>query len=230
VIVALVVSGGAFALLVVCRLLLFQPFSMPSVSMQPTLERGDYFVVAKPPLAGSPGRGDIIVFKLPSSGHIDYIKRLVGLPGDRIQLKAGQLYINDRPTAETPLGTGTGDLPAGPGPVKLQQETMADGRSYEIELSPGLEPAGDTGVYAVPPHCYFVLGDNRDNSLDSRFDPGLSPGDPKLGGCGWNAALDDKVGEEAGVGFVPEADLVGRAQFVVFSLSGRPGRTFKVLH
>ena len=230
IIVALVLSGAAFALLVVCRLLLFQPFSMPSASMQPTLEIGDYFVVEKPPLIGSPRRGDIVVFRLPASGKVDFVKRLIGLPGDRVQLKSGQLYINDKAVAETSLGTGTGDLPAGPGPVKLQQEVLPDGRSYEIELSTGLEAFGDTGVYVVPPHCYFMLGDNRDDSLDSRFDPGLSPGDPKLGGCGWNVALDDKVGVEPGVGFVPEADLVGRAQFVVFSLSGRPGRTFKVLH
>jgi signal peptidase I len=179
--------------------------------MQPNLQHGDYFFIMRQFYAGAPRRGDLLVFKLPSSGHIDYVKRLIGMPGDRVQLRGGQLYINDKPVAERPLGMGQGDLPgpSGPQPVKLFEETTPEGRSYKIQLSPSYESAGDTGEYVLPPHCYFTLGDNRDNSLDSRFDPGLAPDDPKLGGCGWDATLDEKVGDQAGVGFVPEKDLIG---------------------
>jgi signal peptidase I len=269
-----IIKTVVYALLIalVLRVILFQPYTIPSASDEPNLYRGDYIIVTKwsygwsrnsipfsPPLFkgrlffNPPQRGDIVVFKLPSSGHIDFIKRLIGLPGDRIQLKGGQLYINDKPVAEKPLGTSVGDLPGGPQPVKLQQETTPEGRSYKIQVSPGFESAGDTGVYVVPPHCYFMMGDNRDNSLDSRFDSGLSPDDPKLGGCGWNAALDEKVGDQqGGVGFVPEENLVGRARIILLSwntgvdedhpccasifkpwtwfLNARPSRFFKVLH
>jgi len=268
-----IIKTVVYALLIalVLRVILFQPYTIPSASDEPNLYRGDYIIVTKwsygwsknsipfsPPLFKGrlfftpPQRGDIIVFKLPSSGHVDFIKRLVGLPGDRVQLKSGQLYINDKPLAEKQLGMGTGDLPGGPGPVKLQQETTPEGRNYKIQLSPGLEGAGDTGVYVVPPHCYFMMGDNRDNSLDSRFDSGLSPDDPKLGGCGWDATLDQKLQQEQGVGFVPEENLVGRARLILLSwntgideehpccanifkpwtwfIDARPSRFFKVLH
>ncbi|HXQ15878.1 MAG TPA: signal peptidase I [Caulobacteraceae bacterium] len=268
-----IVKTVVYALLIalVLRVLLFQPYTIPSASDEPNLYRGDYIIVTKwsygwsrhsipfsPPLFSGriffnpPKRGDIIVFKLPSSGHVDFIKRLVGLPGDRIQLKGGQLYINDRAVAEKALGMGMGDLPGGWQPVKMQQETNPEGRNYKIQVSPGFENAGDTGTYVVPQHCYFMMGDNRDNSLDSRFDPGLSPDDPKLGGCGWNSALDDKVGDQAGVGFVPEENLVGQARLILLSWNtgadeqhpggasifkpwtwftdARPDRFFKVLH
>jgi len=268
-----IVKTVVYALLIalVLRVLLFQPYTIPSASDEPNLYRGDYIIVTKwsygwsrhsipfsPPLFSGrllfqpPKRGDIIVFKLPSSGHVDFIKRLIGLPGDHIQLKSGQLYINDKPVAEKPLGMALGDLPSGWQPVKMQQETNPEGRSYKIQVSPGFESAGDTGVYVVPPHCYFMMGDNRDNSLDSRFDPGLSPDDPKLGGCGWNSGLDEKVGDQAGVGFVPEENLVGRAALILLSWNtgvdeqhpggasifkpwtwftdARPNRFLKVLH
>jgi signal peptidase I len=268
-----IVKTVVYALLIalVLRVILFQPYTIPSASDEPNLYRGDYIIVTKwsygwsrhsipfsPPLFSGrllfqpPKRGDIIVFKLPSSGHVDFIKRLVGLPGDRIQLKTGQLYINDKPVAEKPLGLGMGDLPNGWQQVRMQEETNPEGRTYKIQVSPGFENAGDTGVYVVPQHCYFMMGDNRDNSLDSRFDPGLSPDDPKLGGCGWNSGLDEKVGDQAGVGFVPEENLVGRAALILLSWNtgrdeqnpccasifrpwtwftdARPSRFFKVLH
>ena len=273
-----IIKTVVYALLIalVLRVILFQPYTIPSASDEPNLYRGDDIIVTKwsygwsknsipfsPPLfkgrlfensfiSGPPQRGDIVVFKLPSSGHVDFIKRLVGLPGDRIQLKSGQLYINDTPVAEKPLGAGVGDLPGGPGPVKFQRETTPDGRSYKIQVAPGAETAGDTGVYVVPPHCYFMMGDNRDNSLDSRFDSGLSPDDPKLGGCTWDSSLDEKVGDQQGVGFVPEENLVGRARIILLSwntgateetaccasifkpwtwfIDARPSRFFKVLH
>jgi signal peptidase I len=268
-----IVKTVVYALLIalVLRVILFQPYTIPSASDEPNLYRGDYIIVTKwsygwsrhsipfsPPLFSGrlffqpPKRGDIIVFKLPSSGHVDFIKRLVGMPGDRVQLKGGQLYINDKAVAEKPLGPGMGDLPSGWQPVKMQEETNPEGRKYKIQVSPGFENAGDTGVYVVPQHCYFMMGDNRDNSLDSRFDPGLSPDDPKLGGCGWNSGLDEKVGDQAGVGFVPEENLVGRARLILLSwdtgadeqhpggasifkpwtwfTDARPDRFFKVLH
>jgi signal peptidase I len=270
-----IVKTVAYALLIalVLRVILFQPYTIPSASDEPNLYRGDYIIVTKwsygwsknsipfsPPLFSGriffspPQRGDIIVFKLPSDGHTDFIKRLIGLPGDHIQLKGGQLYINGKPVSEQPLGMGLGHLP-GPveaQPVKLLQETNPEGRSYHIQVSPGVEEAGDTAEYVVPQHCYFMMGDNRDNSLDSRFDSGLAPGDPKLGGCGWNSAVDDKVASETGVGFVPEENLVGRAQIILLSWNtgpdadhpccanifkpwtwftdARPDRFFKVLH
>jgi signal peptidase I len=268
-----IIKTVIYALLIalVLRVVLFQPYTIPSASDEPNLYRGDYIIVTKwsygwsknsipfsPPLFSGrlffnpPKRGDIIVFKLPSDGHTDFIKRLIGMPGDHIQLKAGQLYINGKAVQETPLGIGIGDLPGGRGPVRLMRETNPEGRSYRIQLSPGTESAGDTGEYVVPPHCYFMMGDNRDNSLDSRFDPGLPPDDPRLGGCGWNSAVDDKVGDQAGVGFVPEENLVGKAQMILLSWNtgisdqepggaslwkpwtwftdARPDRFFKVLH
>ena len=268
-----IVKTVVYALLIalVLRVILFQPYTIPSASDEPNLYRGDYIIVTKwsygwsrhsipfsPPLFSGrlffqpPKRGDIIVFKLPSSGHVDFIKRLVGMPGDRVQLKGGQLYINDKALPEKPLGMGNGDLPSGWQPVKMQEETNPEGRAYKIQVSPGFENAGDTGVYIVPQHCYFMMGDNRDNSLDSRFDPGLAPDDPKLGGCGWNSGLDEKVGDQAGVGFVPEENLVGRARLILLSwdtgadeqhpggasifkpwtwfTNARPSRFFKVLH
>jgi len=269
-----IIKTVVYALLIalVLRVILFQPYTIPSASDEPNLYRGDYIIVTKwsygwsknsfpfsPPLFkgrilfSPPKRGDIIVFKLPSSGHVDYIKRLIGLPGDRIQVRSGQLYINDKPVAEKPVGTGTGDLPTGAGPVKLLQETNPEGRTYKIQVpASGGESEGDTGVYVVPQHCYFMMGDNRDNSLDSRFDPGLAPDDPKLGGCGWDNSLDQKLGEQQGVGFVPEENLVGRAALILLSWNtgateetaccanifkpwtwftdARPSRFFKVLH
>jgi signal peptidase I len=269
-----IIKTVVYALLIalVLRVILFQPYTIPSASDEPNLYRGDYIIVTKwsygwsknsipfsPPLFKGrifftpPQRGDIIVFKLPSSGHVDFIKRLIGLPGDRIQLKSGQLYINDKPVAEQPLGMGMGDMPNGYQPVRLQQETNPEGRSYKIQLAAGAEEAGDTGVYVVPQHCYFMMGDNRDNSLDSRFDSGLSADDPKLGGCGWDPALDQKLQSAGGgVGFVPEENLVGRARLILLSWNtgatdetpccasifkpwtwftyARPSRFFKVLH
>ncbi len=269
-----IVKTVVYALLIalVLRVILFQPYTIPSASDEPNLYRGDYIIVTKwsygwskssipfsPPLFEGrilftpPKRGDIIVFKLPSSGHVDFIKRLVGLPGDRIQVKHGSLFINDKPVQEKFLGPGMGNLPGGWQRVNLYQETNPEGRNYRIQKSPGFESAGDTGVYVVPQHCYFMMGDNRDNSLDSRFDPGLSPDDPKLGGCGWNSGLDERgSATRAGVGFVPEVNLVGRARLILLSWNtglddehpggasifkpwtwfteARPSRFFKVLH
>jgi signal peptidase I len=203
------VLGVAGALAVFVWAAGFKPYGMTAASMQPNAQSGDYLVVMRRAFSGPPRRGDIVAFYLPSSGKVVFVKRLIGMPGDQVQLRGGQLFLNGRMVTEMPIGPAEGDLPGGRGPVRLVRETTPEGRSYRIQLSPGFEFAGDTGVYAVPAHCYFVLGDNRDNSLDSRFDPGVDPNDSKLGGCGWDATLDQKVGDQAGVGFVPEANLLG---------------------
>ncbi len=228
---------SALLIALVIKTLAFQPYTIPSASEEPNLYEGDYIVVSKwaygyshhsilfsPPVfkgrvfLNPPKRGDVIVFKLPSSGHIDYIKRLVGLPGDRLQVRAGRLFINDKAlavAAKQPVQLTDHDYPEQGAWVR---ETNPEGRTYLTQMhGAGLEPADNTGVYVVPPHCYFMMGDNRQNSLDSRFDPGLSPEDPKLGGCGWDSRLDSFLPQEAGVGFVPEENLVGRAEIVLLS-------------
>ncbi len=256
-----IVKTVVYALLIalVIRTLAFQPYTIPSASMEPNLYTGDYIIVSKwsygysrhslifsPPIfkgrifSRAPTRGDIIVFKLPSDGHTDYIKRLIGLPGDKVQVKGNSLYLNDRKVAEKPLGTiGSADL----GQVTEVRETNPEGRSYLTQIHGRDGPADNTGVYVVPPHCYLMMGDNRDNSADSRFDSGLAPEDPKLGGCGWDSRLDAFVGPNTGVGFVPEENLVGKAQIIMLAWTDkasifkpwtwvtqlRPSRFFRIL-
>ncbi|MDQ2859149.1 MAG: signal peptidase I [Pseudomonadota bacterium] len=227
-----------YALLIalIIRTVLFQPYTIPSASEEPNLYQGDYIIVSKwsygysrhsilfsPPIFKGriffrpPTRGDIIVFKLPRDGHTDYIKRLIGMPGDHIQMRAGQLYINGRALPEMPVKTVIAHDHGYPEKVTWVQETNPEGRQYVTQIHGMNEPADNTGIYVVPPRCYFMMGDNRDNSEDSRFDPGLPPEDPKLGGCGWDSQLDSAVGAETGVGFVPEDNLVGKAQIVMLS-------------
>ena len=205
-----------YALLIalVLRVVLFQPFTIPSASMEPTLLEGDYIIVSKfaygwsrhsipmsPPIfkgrlfEQKPHRGDIVVFKLPRDGHTDYIKRLVGLPGDRMQVKQGTLYVNDKPVQRMPLSPVQLDSAFGvPHEVARYQETMADTHKTYTTYSFGNDGEVDnTGVYTVPAGNYFMMGDNRDNSVDSRYPP------------------------ETGVGFVPAENLVGRAEVILFS-------------
>jgi signal peptidase I len=234
-----IVKTVVYALLIALfiRVIFFQPFTIPSASMEPNLYQGDYIIVSKwsygwsrhsilfsPPIFKgriffhAPRRGDIIVFKLPRDGHTDYIKRLIGLPGDRIQMRAGQLYINDKRVSDRKLDTiQVSSRGGGPQPVARVEETNPEGRKYVIQDYGPAEQADDTDVYTVPAHCYFMMGDNRDNSADSRFDPGLAPEDPKLGGCGWEAKWDAKISSDQGVGFVPEENLVGKAQIIMLS-------------
>ena len=197
------------------RTVLFQPFTVPSDSMEPALRSGDYMVVSKfdyglsrhsTPislpgpggrwLSRQPRRGDIVVFKLPRDNAIDYVKRLIGLPGDRIRLVHGTVWLNGRPLPQTPLGLVRD--PGNPGRiVMLVRETLPDGRSY-LTLHEDADHDGEnTGVYVVPDGQYFFMGDNRDNSADSRWPT------------------------EVGVGFVPAENLEGRARMIL--ASWRPG-------
>jgi signal peptidase I len=259
-----IVKTIVYALLIalVIRVVLFQPYTIPSASMEPNLYQGDYIIVSKwsygysrhsiifsPPIFKGrifftpPRRGDIIVFKLPRDGHTDYIKRLIGLPGDRMQMRGGSLYINGREVPERLVKTTVAHDRGLPEPVQWLEETNPEGRRYLIQIHGRSEVADNTGVYVVPPHCYFMMGDNRDNSADSRFDPGLPPEDPKLGGCGWDSRNDAALNYDTGVGFVPEDNLVGKAQIIILSwkegasilkpwtwiLDIRPGRFFRLL-
>jgi signal peptidase I len=197
------------------RTVLFEPFTIPSDSMEPVLRQGDYMVITKfdyglsrhsTPLSlpgphgrvfgHSPQRGDVMVFKLPRDDKTDYVKRLIGLPGDRIQLVHGMLWVNGQPWIQTPLGL-IGD-PDNPGRIVMQvRETTPEGRSHLILREDADHDGEDTGVYVVPAGQYFFMGDNRDNSADSRWPT------------------------ETGVGFVPAENLEGRVRMVL--ASWRPG-------
>ncbi|WP_170400828.1 signal peptidase I [Ruegeria arenilitoris] len=165
-------------------------------------------------LGGEPERGDVIVFRHPATGR-DYIKRLIGLPGDRIQIRDGQIILNGTPVPQKPDGVFTETAaPQGPqrlrprcenGPVGVGAaceksrsiETLPNGVTYDV-LNIGNQASDNTGIYTVPEGHYFFMGDNRDNSSDSRLP--LSAG---------------------GVGYVPYENLIGRADRIMFSSAGR---------
>ena len=188
----------ALLLALVLRTFLFQPFNIPSGSMKPTLLEGDYIFVSKysygyskhsfplsPPLfdgrvwAGDgPERGDVVVFKFPPNPGLDYIKRVIGLPGDRIQMREGQLYINNEPVRREAAGRFRDEDDGRP--VLAFRETLPGGRSY-MTLDLGRSPGDNTRVFEVPPGHYFMMGDNRDGSDDSRENVGFVPADPLVG-------------------------------------------------
>ena len=216
------------------RTLFFQPFWIPSGSMKDTLLVGDFLFVNKMAYGYSqyscpfslctfidgrwfgsePERGDVVVFRHPVTGS-DFIKRLIGLPGDRIQVRGGVLYINGEEAPQEPAGTfaetyekqgPVGNLPQcenagvriGDDCLKSRLiETLPNGVRHDI-LNFRTSRLDDTPVYTVPEGHYFFMGDNRDNSTDSR------------------------VSQSAmGVGFVPYENLIGRADRVIFSSAGR---------
>lgn len=202
---------AAVLLATVVRIVLFQPFTIPSSSMEPGLVTGDYIVVSKfaygwssaslpfnPPivkgrlLKRTPARGDVVVFRLPRDPSAAWIKRVIGLPGDTVQIRGGQVLVNDQPVARTPLGAAR-DHDAPRRRVLAVRETLGDGRSYLTYDGGFGQPGDDTGPYRVPAGQYFVMGDNRDNSLDSR----------------WPGAV--------GVGLLPEENIIGRAEIVLAS-------------
>ena len=200
----------ALILAMVIRTVLFQPFTIPSGSMMPTLLVGDYIFVNKfaygyskyslpfsPDLfsgrlfGADPKRGDIVVFRFPPNPEVDYIKRCIGLPGDHIQVTDGVLYVNGKPVPKVADGSFTSDYKLDPGAdVPVFRETLDNGKTYDtLDQSP-VSRGDNTREFIVPEGHYFMMGDNRDNSLDSRFD----------------------------VGFVPAENLVGRASVIFFSL------------
>jgi signal peptidase I len=211
----------AIGLALMVRTFLFQPFSLPARSMAPTLLSGDYVFAEKypygysryslpfsPPLfsgrlfGSQPARGDVIVFR--NRDDADYVKRLVGLPGDRIQVKDGELYINDARVKRERLPDLSGVDLCGGGREKLKRwrETLPEGASYETVDCVDNGYYDNTNVYTVPAGHLFVLGDNRDNSTDSRV---LSS-----------------------IGYVPVENVIGRVGMIFFSrnvddLGGAPG-------
>jgi signal peptidase I len=202
----------ALIIAVIIRTFLFQPFNIPSGSMKATLLVGDYLFVSKysygyskyslplsPPLfsgriPGSwlPQRGDVVVFRLPKDPSTDYIKRVIGLPGDKIQVIDGVVNINGVPVpherAPDFIETEEGTREA---PVKRWKEILPNGVSYYTLDLVDNGFADNTQVYTVPADHYFMMGDNRDNSTDSRFSQ---------------------------VGVVPFENIVGKAQIIFFSV------------
>lgn len=197
------------------RTIAFEPFNIPSGSMIPTLLVGDYLFVSKYSYGYSrhsipfspnifsgrifgrlPDRGDVAVFKLPRDGTTDYIKRIVGLPGDRIQVRQGILYVNGVAARREPLGPYTIE---GDGPrmtVRWYRETFPGPgqQPHQILETSDDMPFDNTPEFVVPAGHVFAMGDNRDNSLDSRA--------------------------QSAVGFIPVENLVGRAEFIWFSVDG----------
>jgi signal peptidase I len=200
--------GFGLAAACVFQTVLFQPFTIPSSSMEPGLVTGDYIVVSKfaygwsraslpfnPPLpdgrvlARAPERGDVVVFRRPTDPQETWVKRVIGLPGDRVQVRGGTVFVNGRALSQTPLDV-VSDHDAPTRLVRQVRERQADGRSYlTYDGGPGHE-GDDTDTVLVPRGQYFMMGDNRDNSLDSRW-----PGD-------------------IGVGLLPAENIVGEALFV----------------
>ena len=224
-----------FVVAVAIRSLLFAPFSIPSGSMLPNLMIGDYLFVSKWPygysrysfpfgiasfdgrvMEGLPERGDIVVFRYPGPEDEDYVKRVIGLPGDTIEVQGGALILNGEPVPRqrvadylVPVSPNSPCRPAGAtrqiggedGPPACAyprfRETLPGGRSFEV-LDQVDDGAGDEMEPVIVPEGHvFVMGDNRDDSLDSRFPIG-----------------------EGGVGFLPVDHLLGRAAIAFWSTDG----------
>ncbi|MEG1028750.1 MAG: signal peptidase I [Brevundimonas sp.] len=235
-----IIKTVVFALLIafVLRVLLFQPFTIPSASMEPNLYEGDYIVVSKwsygyskhsipwsPPLfdgrimGKDPTRGDIVVFKLPRDNKTDYIKRVIGLPGDKVQMIANKLYINGAPVKDVVVSRAEMADMFGPRPVTQVRETLPNGKVFMTQdFGPGGD-LDDTPVYEVPAGHFFMMASNPVTRYSTR----------------------DYMRQ--GVGMVPAENLVGKAEIIMFSWSPgaslfnpvswfanlRPSRFFKIL-
>ena len=199
----------ALIIALVIRTFLFQPFNIPSGSMKATLLVGDYLFVSKYSYGFShyslpfspPQRGDVVVFRLPRDDSTDYIKRVIGLPGDRIQMIHGVLNINGEPVKRERIDDFVEAGEEGNAmPIKRWRETLPNGVSYTTLDITDEGFYDNTSVYAVPPGDYFMMGDNRDNSQDSRTSQ---------------------------VGYVPFENIVGRAEIIFFSVhEGERGWAF----
>ncbi len=207
----IVVIIEALLIAMVFRTFLYQPFSIPTGSMQSTLMIGDYFVASKFPWGfgkysfpvplplgdrilqfTSPQQGDVAVFFNGPTGQ-DYVKRIIGLPGDRIQMKDGRLYINGTMLPREEIGTGQDtDSSSTTVPVTLYRETLPNGVVHTIQEVSDDQPLDNTAEYTVPAGHYFMMGDNRDRSADSRV---LSQ-----------------------VGYVPATNLIGKGEARFFSI------------
>ncbi|HET6389912.1 signal peptidase I [Hyphomicrobium sp.] len=206
----LVIVVEALAIAMFVRIFFYQPFNIPSGSMKETLLIGDYLFVSKLSYGYSkfsfpfspnifegrifgaePKRGDVAVFKLPKDNSTDYIKRVIGLPGDEVQMRDGQLFINGQAIPKVPAGDFTTFEDGRERTIPVFEETLPNGVKYKVLDSDPNGPYDNTGVYKVPEGHYFMMGDNRDNSTDSRV--------------------------RSAVGFVPYENFIGRAEIIFFS-------------
>jgi signal peptidase I len=209
-----VIVAEALAIAMFVRVLFYQPFNIPSGSMKETLLIGDYIFVSKLSygyskysfpgsfdlfsgrlFAAEPKRGDVAVFRKPNEPSIDFIKRVIGLPGDEIQMRKGQLFINGTAIPKVPAGefVTRGEQTARQRTIPVFEETLPNGVKYKVLDSIPDGQLDNVGPYKVPAGHFFMMGDNRDNSTDSR------------------------VQDETGVGYVPLENFVGRAEIIFFS-------------